>query len=81
MITKFNLNNAAGYNDYHKSIDSGVREANVIYSRLNPDQYYYNLGIQNYWLGTPRIEKKENPFVSTSDMKLKKKSKNKNKTN
>ena len=72
MISKFNLKNAAGYDDYHKSIDNGVEDVNRAYSKLNPDQYYYNLGIQNYWLGTPRVLTKKEEPVSDVKRKVKK---------
>ena len=67
MSTNYNMKNFAGYDDYYKSIDYGVEKANKVYSKLNPDQYYYNLGIQNYYLGTPRVLKKKIGVVPNLD--------------
>lgn len=73
MMSKVNLKNAAGFDDYHRSFDQGVADLNVAYSRLNPDQYYYNLRIQNYWIGAPRVLDKPVSFVPNIKKKDKKK--------
>jgi hypothetical protein len=61
------MKNFAGYSDYYKSIDFGVEKENRVYSKLNPDQYYYNLGIQNYYLGTPRVLTKKAGIIPNLD--------------
>ena len=75
MSSKINLKNAAGYDDYHRSFDQGVEDVNRAYSKLNPDQYYYNLRIQNYWIGAPRVLDKPASFSEDKKRKLKKKDK------
>jgi hypothetical protein len=72
-MSKVNLKNAAGYDDYHRSFDQGVEDVNKAYSRLNPDQYYYNLRIQNYWIGAPRVL--DRPVSFAKDVKKKDKKK------
>jgi hypothetical protein len=76
-MSKVNLKNAAGYDDYHRSFDQGVEDVNKAYSKLNPDQYYYNLRIQNYWIGAPRVLDRPVTFSKDEKKKDKKSSKNK----
>jgi hypothetical protein len=72
-MSKFNLKNAAGFDDYHRSFDQGVEDVNKAYSKLNPDQYYYNLRIQNYWIGAPRVL--DRPVSFAKDLRRKEKKK------
>jgi len=67
MTSQYKVSDFAGYNDYYKSIDYGVEKVNQAYSKLNPDQYYYNLGVQNYYLTTPRVLFKRASIVPNLD--------------
>jgi len=75
MMSKVNLKNAAGFDDYHRSFNQGVEDVNRAYSKLNPDQYYYNLRIQNYWIGAPRVLDKPERFETETKKKKDKKEK------
>jgi hypothetical protein len=79
MMSKVNLKNSAGFDDYHRSFDQGVESVNRAYSKLNPDQYYYNLRIQNYWIGAPRVLDQPARFEKEIKKKEKKEKRDKKK--
>jgi hypothetical protein len=67
MAYSFKPGNFAGYNDYYKSFDYGIGAEIKRYSRLNPDEYYYNTGVLNYYIGTPRVLSKKTKFIPNLD--------------
>lgn len=67
MSYSFKPGSSAGYNDYYKSFDYGIGKDIKQYSRLNPDEYYYNTGVLNYYIGTPRVLTKKSNFIPNLD--------------
>lgn len=67
MAYSFKPGSFAGYNDYYKSFDYGIGDEIKRYSRLNPDEYYYNTGVLNYYIGTPRVLTKKTKFIPNLD--------------
>jgi hypothetical protein len=67
MAYSFKPGSFAGYGDYYKSFDYGIGNEINRYSRLNPDEYYYNTGVLNYYIGTPRVLTKKTKFIPNLD--------------
>jgi hypothetical protein len=63
MAANYKLNSFAGYDDYYKSLDFGVGSELKRDSILNSDQYLFNVGVQNYYLDTPRVLTKHTKFI------------------
>ncbi len=73
MTANYNMQKFAGFDDYYKSFDYGLSNEIKQYSRLNPDEYYYNVGVLNYYIGTPRILTVKNNIIPNLDSRKVKK--------
>jgi hypothetical protein len=74
MTANYKMVNFAGYDDYYKSIDYGVDKELKRDAILNSDAHFYNVGVQNYYLGTPRVlAKKTNTDINLDKQKIKNK--------
>ena len=67
MSYSFKPGSSAGYSDYYKSFDYGIGKDIKQYARLNPDEYYYNTGVLNYYIGAPRVLTKKSNFIPNLD--------------
>ncbi len=67
MTANYNMRNFAGFDDYYKSFDYGIGPQIKQYSRLNPDEYYYNVGVLNYYIGTPRVLTRKSGIIPNQD--------------
>ncbi len=63
MTANYNMKNFAGFDDYYKSFDYGIGQEIKNYSKLNPDEYYYNIGVLNYYIGAPRVLHRQLNFI------------------
>lgn len=67
MTANYKMSNFAGYDDYYKSIDYGVDKELKHASIFNSDEYLFDLGVQNYYLGTPRVLAKKTNYIPNLD--------------
>ncbi len=74
MTSNYKMVNFAGFDDYYKSFDHGVGKELKRDAILNSDAYLFNRGVQNYYLGTPRVLSKKTNYIPNLD-KLKVKNK------
>jgi hypothetical protein len=67
MTANYKMVNFAGYDDYYKSIDYGVDKELKRAAILNSDGYLFDQGVQNYYLGTPRVLTKKTNYIPNLD--------------
>ena len=73
MTANYKMFNFAGYDDYYKSIDYGVNEELKRAAIFNSDEYLFDQGVQNYYLGTPRVLVKTTNYIPNLDKRQVKK--------